>query len=312
MIALSDLQFLVRAGRSASLSEAARAMGISPAAGSAMLKRLEAELGVILFVRSTRNLRPTVDGLVFLEQCEHGLELINGARESLAAGRDVIRGCIQLSLPSDLGRNVVLKWLHEFRRRHPEVEFRLQLSDRLAEVYREQVDIALRYGEPGDSGLIALPVAPENRRVLCASRAYLKAHGTPSSPNDLKSHNCLCFMLSDRIHDRWHFTRGKEKLTVQVKGRVQCDDSDAVRQLALMGEGVAYKSELDIAEDLKRNSLVRLCEDWSGEAAPLYLACASRSQLRPVVRLLREFLVEQIATRRTVASHGQVSNKPKQ
>ena len=97
------------------------------------------------------------------------------------------------------------------------------------------MDIALRYGEPADSGLIALPVAPENRRVLCASRAYLKAHGTPSSPNDLKAHNCLCFMLRDRIHDRWHFTRGKEKWTVQVKGRVQCDDSGAVRQLAHVG-----------------------------------------------------------------------------
>ena len=181
MIALGELQFLVRAGRSASLSEAARAMGISPAAGSAMLKRLEAKLGVILFVRSTRNLRPTVDGLVFLEQYEQGLELINGARESLAAGRDVICGCIQLSVPSDLGRHAVLRWLHEFRCRHPEVEFRLQLSDRLAEVYRQQVDIALRHGQPGASGLIALPVAPDSRRVLCASRASMTAGTTPEA-----------------------------------------------------------------------------------------------------------------------------------
>ena len=99
-------------------------------------------------------------------------------------------------------------------------------------------------------------------------------------------------------------------MTVQVKGRVQCDDSDAVRRLALMGEGVACKSELDIAEELKRNTLVRLCEDRRGEAAPLYLACASRSQLRPVDRLLREFLVEQIATRTTWWIRG-VSHGPR-
>jgi DNA-binding transcriptional LysR family regulator len=76
-----------------------------------------------------------------------------------------------------------------------------------------------------------------------------------------------------------------------------CDDGDAVRRLALAGAGIAYKSRLDVAEDLRRGGLVPLCEAWRGESAPLYLACADRSQLRPVVRLLREFLVERFATR---------------
>ena len=134
MASLNELQFLVRAGRAASLSDAARAMDISPAAASALVKRLEAELGLRLFVRSTRSLRPTAEGQAFLQRCEQGLEIIENARESLLAGRDVIRGTLQLSLPSDLGRNVVLKWLHEFGRRYPEVRFRLQFSDRLAEV----------------------------------------------------------------------------------------------------------------------------------------------------------------------------------
>jgi DNA-binding transcriptional LysR family regulator len=297
MASLNDLQFLVRAGRAASLSDAARAMDISPAAASALVKRLEAELGLRLFVRSTRSLRPTAEGQAFLQRCEQGLEIIENARESLLAGRDVIRGTLQLSLPSDLGRNVVLKWLHEFGRRYPEVRFRLQFSDRLAEVYREPVDIALRYGEPADSGLIALPVAPDNRRVLCASPAYVKAHGAPAHPRELAQRNCLCFQLSERTHDRWRFSRGKESFAVDVAGGVMCDDGDAVRRLALAGAGIAYKSRLDVAEDLRRGGLVPLCEAWRGESAPLYLACADRSQLRPVVRLLREFLVERFAAR---------------
>ncbi len=292
---LHDLQFFVRAGRAASLSEAARALGVTPAAASAAVKRLEAELGVKLFVRSTRSLRLTTEGQGFLQQCEQGLEIIANARESLMAGRDVIRGRVQLSMPSDLGRNLVLGWLHDFRARYPEVDLHLQLSDRIAGIYREQVDVALRYGEPPDSNLIALPVAPDNRRTLCAAPRYLKAHGTPKTPRDLAGHNCLCFMLSERPHNRWSFSRGKEQLTVEVSGNVQCDDGDAVRRLAVMGEGIAYKSQLDVAEDLRRGTLVPLCVDWQGELAPLYLACADRSQLRPVVRLLREFLVERLA-----------------
>ncbi|MBX3609631.1 MAG: LysR family transcriptional regulator [Hydrogenophaga sp.] len=295
MPTLADLQFLVRAGRAASLSEAARATGMSPAAGSALVKRLEAELGLRLFVRSTRSLRLTPEGQAFVQQCEQGLEIIGRAHESLLAGRDVIRGVLRLALPSDLGRNLVLPWLQAFRGQHPQVELRLQLSDRVAGVYREQVDVALRYGEPGDSSLIALPVAPHNRRVLCASPAYLRQHGTPRHPNDLADHHCLCFQLSDRVHDRWRFTRGRTELVVTVKGGWQCDDGDAVRRLAVMGEGIAYKSRIDVAPDLASGALVPLCEDWQGELAPLYLACPDRSQLRPAVRLLRDLLVQRVA-----------------
>ncbi len=282
----------VRAARAASLSEAARAFDLSPAVASAAIKRIEADLGVKLFVRSTRNLRLTAEGEGFLQQCEQGLEIIAHACESLTTGRDVVRGYVQLSVPSDLGRNLIVGWLHEFRKRYPEVRLRLQVSDRLADVYREQVDVALRYGSPPDSSLIGLPVAPANCRVLCASPRYLQEHGTPSSPRDLEQHNCLCFMLNDRSHNRWTFVRDGESMHVDVKGSFQCDDGDAVRRLALLGEGIAYKSHIDIAEDLRQGGLVSLCGDWTGETAPLYLVCADRHQLRPSVRLLRDFLAE--------------------
>lgn len=295
MTALADLEFFLRAGRASSISEASRAAGVTPAAGSAAVKRLEAQLGTKLFVRSTRSLRLTVEGAAFLQQCEQGLEIIKNARESLMAGRDAIRGCVQMSVPSDLGRNLVLGWLHQFRKRYSDVEIRLQVSDRVAGIHREQVDVALRYGEPRDSSLIALDVAPHNRRILCAATSYVKSFGAPQSPQELRQHNCLCFQLSDKNHNRWTFTRGKEQETVLVRGLVQSDDGEVIRRLAVMGEGIAYKSGLDVLDDLRRGNLVALCTDWQGEPAPLHLTCADRSQLRPVVRLLREFLVEQIA-----------------
>lgn len=296
MNALSDLEFFVRAGRAASLSEAARALGVTPAAASAAIKRLEADLGVRLMVRSTRNLRLSTEGEAFLIRCEQGLAIINSARENLMAGRDLIQGRLQLSMPSDLGRHVLLPWLQEFRQLYPKVELRLQISDRLAGIYREQVDVALRYGEPPDSNLVRLPVAPDNVRVLCASPEYVARQGAPSSPAELVRHNCLCFMLSESTHNRWSFGRGGEPVTVEVSGDIQCDDGDAVRRFALMGAGIAYKSHLDVAQDLRNGALVALCPDWTGEPAPLYFACADRSQLRPAVRRLRDFLVERIGT----------------
>lgn len=295
MTTLSDLQFLVRAGRSASLSAAARAAGVSPAAASARLKRLEAGLGVRLFVRSTRSLRLTEEGRQYLQQCEQALETITQAGEALRAGHGQIRGQVQLAMPSDLGRQQVLAWLHEFRRLHPGVALRLQVSDRVAAIHREPVDVALRYGEPADSTLIALPLAPDNRRVLCAAPGYLAEHGHPASPLDLPRHRCLCFMLGERPHDRWRFWRDGQAVTVRVDSAVQCDDGDAVRRLACLGEGIAYKSRLDVADDLRRGTLVALCPDWLGEPAPLTLTCADRSALRPVVRLLREHLVARLA-----------------
>ncbi|MCC9598852.1 LysR family transcriptional regulator [Rubrivivax sp. JA1055] len=291
-----DLQFFVRAARSASLSAAARELAVSPQAASAALKRLESALGFRLFVRSTRSLRPTPEGLAFLDACERGLALIDQARERLAAGREALAGRIRLSMPSDLGRNVVLPWLQAFREQHPGIEFELQLTDRVAELAREAVDVALRYGEPADTQLVAVALAPHNRRVLCASPAYLARHGRPAQSQDLVQHRCLSYRLSDRPHERWRFERDGRELAVEVHAALRCDDGDAVRRMAIFGEGIAYKSGLDVTDDLRRGALVALCEDWQGEPAPLFLACADRSVLRPAVQRLRDFLAERLAT----------------
>lgn len=286
MKALADLRFFVRAARCASLSEAARALGASPAAASAAIKRLEAELRVPLFVRSTRSLRLTPQGEQFLARCEPALDTLSGALDDLAAGQGALSGHVNLTVPSDLGRNLVLTWIDEFLQRHPGVQVRVHLSDHLAGIYREQIDLALRYGEAPDSNLIPLPVAPGNRRVLCAAPGYLRRFGAPATPQALQEHNCLCFMLNGRVHDRWTFTKGREKLSIAVRGRVQTDDGDAVRRLAVAGGGIAYKSALDVEADLSSGALVRLLPEWQTEAAPLYMMCADRRLLRPAVRSL--------------------------
>lgn len=287
---LPDLEVFVRAAELGSLSAAARQLDLSPALASASLKRLESELGVPLMLRSTRSLRLTREGERLLPAARLALAGLRDVAEEIATGRQVVRDHLQISLPSDLGRNHILAWLDEFQLRWPEVSFQLQFSDRLANVYRQPVDLAIRYGQPADSSLVALPLHAANRRILCASPAYLAAHGAPVTPAELSRHNCLCFRLGDELHDHWHFTRGNEEIRVEVSGDRAGDDGDAVRRWALAGRGIACKSGLDIADDLAAGRLIRLCPDWQGEAAPLSLLCADRRQLSPTVVLLRDHL----------------------
>ncbi|MDR7096643.1 LysR family transcriptional regulator [Hydrogenophaga laconesensis] len=296
MKALQDLDIFVRTVDSGSLSATARALDLTPAAASAALKRLEAELGVPLFVRSTRSLRLTQQGERFLTQCRPALEALQQASHELGEGGDTLQGVLRLSAPSDLGRNVLLPWLDEFQQLHPRVDIRLQLSDSIANVYSQPVDAAFRYGEPPDSGLVALPLAAEHRRVLCAAPAYLQAHGAPASPHELAGHACLCFMLNDEVHDRWRFWHGEgPPLTVQVKGVNVSNDGDAVRRWALMGRGIAYKAFFDVAADLAQGRLQPLCTDWTTEATPLYLVMPGRRQLTPLLRSLRDFVAGRTA-----------------
>lgn len=284
------MALFIRTADSGSLSAAARSMDLSPAVASAALKRLETELGVLLFVRTTRSIRLTVAGERLLSRSRPVLEELQAAEEEAVAGRAVISGDLQISMPSDLGRNIILRWLDQFQGQYPDVRLRVQLSDRLANVFRDPVDLAIRYGKPPDSSMVAMTLVPDNRRVLCASPAYLEAHGEPRSPEELGKHNCLCFMLGDMLYHHWRFMKDGELVEVEVSGNRVSDDSDAVRRWALDGYGVCYRSRLDVAHDLAAGRLRTLCDDWQGESVPLYLVCPDRRQMSPTIRTLREFL----------------------
>ncbi len=295
MRGLKELRIFVETCHQGSLSACARKLDLSPALVSAAIKRLESDLETQLFVRSTRSLRLTLEGERFLAGCREALDLLDETRASMDQSRAELSGVLQLSAPSDLGRNLLIPWLDDFMEQHPRVKARLQFSDTLADLYSHPVDLALRYGEPRDSGLIALPVALQNRPVLCASPAYLKLHGLPETPTDLLQHNCLCHALSDTLHDRWTFHKGEETVTVEVAGDRQCKDGDVTRRWAVGGRGIALKSKLDIAWDLREGRLVELDLGWSFAPFPLYLLSAQRRLLNPTVLALKDHLVDRVA-----------------
>ncbi|WP_338479470.1 LysR family transcriptional regulator [Pseudomonas trivialis] len=296
MLRFDDLQLFVRAADLGSLSAAARVMDLSPAVASAALKRIEQQLGARLLARSTRSLRLTAEGEGFLDYARTALGALEDGRRHLASGQDHFSGVLQLSAPSDFGRNLLLPWLDEFQREHPQLNIRLLLGDRIADLFRQPVDIALRYGEPEDSSLVALPVAPDNIRVLCAAPSYLARHGEPQQLEQLAQHNCLLYMLGTRVHDQWGFNDGKRKVGLTVTGDRFSDDADVVRRWAVAGMGIAYKSWLDVSADVLAGRLRLILPALRGEGTPLNLLCAHRAQLSKPINLLREMLVSRCAT----------------
>lgn len=291
MKALADLRLFVRAAETGSLSAAARQLDLSPAVASATIKRLEAELDARLFVRTTRSLRATVEGERFLAHAREALRVMDEGVDALHGDGAQLRGELRISAPSDFGRNRLLPWLEEFQRPHPLLQLRLHVSDRITDVYRQHVDVALRYGVPPDSSLVALPLAPGNRRVLVAAPAYLARAGTPQTPHALASHECLRFMLADELHTHWRFTGPNGKpCKVEARGHRISDDGEVVRRWALAGHGVAYKSWLDVAEDVAAGRLRLLCPGWVGEASPLHMVSPDRRLLTAPVRQLQAFL----------------------
>jgi DNA-binding transcriptional LysR family regulator len=295
MIRLEDLVIFISAADNGSLSAAARQLDLTPAVASAGLKRLETELGTRLLARSTRSLRLTPDGERYLEHARGVMEQVEAGQNAVAHGRKMIGGTVSLSIPSDLGRNVLAPWLDDFQAQHPDVSFQVHIGDHVTDMFRSPVAVAVRYGVPEDSSLVALPLAPDNRRVLCAAPGYFARHGKPATPADLSRHNCLRFALSDTLHDRWTFYRGDEASVVNVHGNRSSDDGELVRRWAVAGHGLAYKSRLDVLADIKAGRLETALDAFQGEGAPLHLVCAHRTMLSPTVNALRDWLRDRIA-----------------
>ncbi|MDD1015059.1 LysR family transcriptional regulator [Pseudomonas rubra] len=292
MIRIDDLGMFVRSAALGSFTAAALEADLLPGQVAAAIKRLEHELDVRLFARTTRSLRLTAQGEQYLPTAVSVLQTLEQGRDSLRGDNAPLQGVLQVAAPSDLGRNILLPWLSAFRREHPQLNLRLFLSDQIADLFRDPVDIAIRYGLNAEANYVALPLAPWNRRVLVASPAYLERHGRPSAPKDLLAHDCLLYLQHGRVYDKWRV--GSQ--TLQVSGPLFSDDAEVARRWAIEGEGIAFKSWLDVSADVLAGRLELVLPDCPGEVLPLSLVCPHRKQLSPAVSQLHAWLVEQFRT----------------
>lgn len=287
---LDDLRVLLATAETGGLTSAGRRCGLSTAAVSAAIKRLEQSLGVRLFERTTRVVRPTAEGEVMIDHARRALELVSEGQSRVRAGSKGLAGTIRVTVATVMAREVMAAWLADFAARHPHVAIDLQVSDAQADLVREGIDLALRHGPLADSTHTARLLAPA-RRVACASPDYLDRAGRPAHPSDLGRHQCLVYHARGRRLDQWVFeSAGQEAQRVAVNGRLTTNDAAIAQQWALQGRGVLYQSELALLAPLESGSLVRLFPAWEGENAPLYAVLPSKHYVPARVSALVDYL----------------------
>jgi DNA-binding transcriptional LysR family regulator len=291
---VADLNVLIHTARCGSLTGAAAALGITPAAASAMLKRLETQLGTRLFERSTRAMRLTAQGQTLLDYAKRAFDLLAEGESQVTEDRGALVGTLRVAAPSDLARNTLLPWFSEFLALHPGLQLDLSVGDRPLDVVRDEVDVALRFGTLPDSRLVARTLALSNP-VLCASPDYLRRHAAPDKPQDLLKHNCLVFERGGRRHRLWRFAQHGHWTEVRVNGDRSVDDASLARDWAVAGMGVLLKSAVDVRADLANGQLQRLLPDWETEPYPLHALLPSGRFVPTRVRALVDFLARKFA-----------------
>jgi DNA-binding transcriptional LysR family regulator len=287
--ALQEITIFARVVGTGSLSAAARDLGMSPAVVSRRLAALEARLGVRLVNRTTRSLHLTDEGAAYYETCNRVLADIEEADAAVSAGRAEPKGVLRIALPAAFGNQCVAPLVPKFAERYPDVQLALSLSDRTVNVVEEGFDLAIRIADLADSSLAARKLAP-NRRVVCASPAYLRRYGTPRTPEDLAQHNCLAtdFTMS------WDYRGPDGKAgSVRVGGRYACDNWEVLREWAVAGLGIALKSTWDVRRHLEDGSLVSLLPGYTfASDVAIYAVYPHRRHLPAKTRAFIEFLAE--------------------
>lgn len=293
---LGDIRLFAEAAELGSLTAAGRKLGLTPAAASARLAKLEASVATRLFERSTRQLRLTEEGRLYLNCCRQALQALDDADAMLQHGRNVASGKVRLSTTSDFGRNLLLDWLDDFNALYPDVTFALTASDSSSNLWQEEIDLAIRFAAPPDGALIARRLAA-NRRVLCASPDFIARHGVPAAPNDLARFPCIVITIASGPMNQWRFTRGDDTqvYTVPLATARETNDGALLREWAIRGYGIALKSIWDIADDVRAGRLKVLLPDWRHHDAPLHALYHSKRYMAPRVRTLLDFLIERFA-----------------
>jgi len=286
---LEDLNVILKVAEFRSITAAAESLDMRTATASAAIKRVERALGVELFIRTTRHLRLSIAGEKYIPNCAQAMQMLNQAQQNVKDDLDIIDGELRISVPSDLGRNLILPWLDEFMQIHTGVSVKLHISDSKIDFYRDPVDIALRYGSPSDANLYGFKIC-NVPRVVCATTEYIKNSGLPKHPNDLTNHNGLLYQLHDIIHDVWEFSHLGESIKVKMQSNRASNDAELVRRWCVSGKGIAAKSSLDMSHDLLSKKVMPLLSEFSPKSTELWLICPSRQTITPAVRLLREHL----------------------
>jgi DNA-binding transcriptional LysR family regulator len=288
---LKTLAIFVRGAERRSFVRSARELGMTQSGVSNAIRRLEAQLGVLLLARTTRSVNLTEDGAAFHERCRQILSDLDQAEQVLSRAGAKPVGRLHVDMPVSFGRLKIVPLLGGFRARHPEVALAVSFADRYVDLIEEGIDVAVRFGPLQDSSLIARRLTGTQFRVV-GSSAYLAAHGRPRRPEDLAKHSCLAFMpRRTGLARAWRFRRGKDDITFTPKGDMSFTDGAALADAVAAGYGLAQMHDYYTDDSIATGRLEPVLEKFKPAADPISLVYPQSRHLSPKVRAFIDYMI---------------------
>lgn len=281
---------LVEVVNSGSFSAAARVLGVSKGHVSQQISRLEDRLNTRLLHRTTRKLSLTETGEVYYQQCSQVVEDLESAERAITTLQAEAKGPLKISAPHLIGEILLVPAISEFQKNNPQLEIDLHLTSHRVDLIEDHFDIAIQVGKREDVNVVAKTLAPTNFHVV-SSPEYLKSHGVPVKPADLKQHNCLLF-VDGGVSKPWRFRGSKGTVSVSVKSNWRSNSGHVLRSAAVRGLGLAYLPDYYLRDDLTNGRLVTILNNWQTIDRDIVAVYQHRRHLSAKIRLFTEFLAQ--------------------
>jgi DNA-binding transcriptional LysR family regulator len=292
---LEGMAALVSVVKAGGFSAAARETGVPLATLSRRVADLEAELGVRLLRRSTRQIALTETGQSYFQTCQRVLDEIRDAEETLKGEYRTPKGDLTLTAPMGFGRLHLQPVLMEFLRAYPAINTRLILADRMVDFIEEQIDLALRIAELADSALIARTVGTI-RMVVSASSEYLVRSGTPNHPSDLAQHDCISWSTLGPLNT-WWFREANTDCTFPIRTRFSTSSAESAIDAALNGLGLAQTTSYQAERGVRDGGLIIVLKDFECAPTPVSLVHAGNRSVPLKLRAFLDFAVPRLSER---------------
>ncbi|WP_411820788.1 LysR family transcriptional regulator [Hyphococcus formosus] len=273
---LTDLDAVLAISRRGSFRAAALDLGMSTSALSNAINKLEKQLGVRLFNRTTRSVSLTDAGRNFVEQVTPALKDIHQALDAVRSQQETPIGTLRINTFATAGREILSPLVLEFLRRFPSVQIDLVTEGNLVDIVADGFDFGVRSQNLVPTDMIAIPLAPPRRYAVVGTPSYFENHDLPRIPIDLLSHACIRTRLPNGAMFRWKFESDGQPIQVDVDGPITLDEASLARIAVLDSIGIGFFMESDVYEDIERGRLVRVLTDWTPPISPLCLYYPSR------------------------------------
>jgi DNA-binding transcriptional LysR family regulator len=283
---LNQTRVFVEVVRAGGFAAAGRRLGLPKSTISARVQALEERLGAQLLKRSTRHLALTSEGAAYFERVACAVDSLVDAEAASTAEDGVLSGTIRFTAPLEFPRDAITQAISAFLRQHPRVRFDITLTNNPIDLVAENIDLALRGGNPGGAGLIIRKVG-QIRMSLFASPLYLERCGRPVSEAELSRYDLLLFSSSSPSR----VLRAAD-LVRHAEPRVACDNLAFLRRMAIAGLGIAALPDALVAHDVAAGRLERVLDIWSGESSALHIVFPSRKDMTPRVKAFADHLAE--------------------